>query len=111
MKADALRIAMLQPIVELLVITEVEALLLKLPLQIPISFGDEDEIRMRFLYDGNQISPVLRCRPWTRAAAPGPLEDRVQQEHGHVAADSIALAGDTRNSFRRRLTEPRLKSI
>ena len=45
MKADTLRIAVLQPVIELLVVAEVESLLLQLPLQVPIGLGNEEEIR------------------------------------------------------------------
>src|SRR5580704_11080988 len=49
MKPNSLCIVMLQAIIEPLVVAEVEPLLLQLPLQVPISLGDEAEVWMRFL--------------------------------------------------------------
>ena len=66
---------------------------------------------MRFLDGRDHINPVFGCRPLARAAAPGALEDRIQQKHRHIAADAIALAGDTRDGFNHGLPKPWLKSI
>ena len=43
MKPDALGVVVLQPIIEPLVVAEVEPLLLQLPLQVPVSLGNEAE--------------------------------------------------------------------
>ncbi len=66
---------------------------------------------MRFLDGGNHVNPVLRLwlRSW--ATAPCALEDFVQQQHRHVAADTIALFGDVRNSSHCRFPKPWLKRI
>src|ERR1700691_695337 len=45
-KSNTFRLVVFQAIIKLLVITEIEALLLQLPLQIPIGFGDKHEARM-----------------------------------------------------------------
>ena len=55
--------------------------------------------------------PVVVGRPGSGAAAPGALEDVVQHEHGHVAADAVALSGDLRDRLDHRLPEPRLKGV
>ena len=62
MKANPLGVAVFQPIVKLLVVAEVESLLLKLPLQIPICLGNKEEAGMCFLNGGDHIRPVLRWR-------------------------------------------------
>src|SRR5580700_9458640 len=49
MKPKILCVVMLQAIINPLVVTEVEPLLLQLPLHIPVSFGNEQELRVRFL--------------------------------------------------------------
>ena len=43
--------------------------------------------------------------------APGPLEDIVQHEHRHVAADTVTLSGDLRDRLDHRLPESRLKGV
>ena len=77
MPADAFCIAVLHPIVKLLVVTEVETLLLELPLQVPVSLGDKEKTGMLLLDGGDHIDPVLRCGPQSRTSAPGALENRV----------------------------------
>ena len=49
MQADALCIAVLQSVVELLVVAEVETLLLEFPLQIPVGLGNKEKAGMLFL--------------------------------------------------------------
>ncbi len=48
---------------------------------------------------GDHLTPVLRLRPWPSPSAPGALENCVEQKHRHVAANTIALAGDTGKRF------------
>src|SRR5271157_3043581 len=43
MQANALRVLLLEAVVESLVVTEIESLLLQLPLQVPVRLRDEDE--------------------------------------------------------------------
>ena len=94
-KAKALWVVVFKPVIERLVVTHVESLLVKLPLQAPIGFGNEEEAGMRLLDGGDYIDPVLACRPLTRACAPGALEDRIQQKHRHIEANTVTLTGDS----------------
>src|SRR5258708_16328137 len=88
-KADALRIVVLQAVVEPLVIAEVEPQLLKLPLLTPISFGNEEEVRIRFLDGGDHATPILCGRPNPRAPSPGPFKDFLPPNHFHLATNSV----------------------
>src|SRR5262249_27765760 len=74
---------------EPLVVGVIETLVVQGPLQVPVHFGHEGEA-------GNALADTLRCPgPEERSAlAPGSLEDVGQDQHGHVAADAVALAGD-----------------
>ena len=49
MHAHALGIVVFQPVVQPLVVAEIESLLLELPLQVPIGLGDEKKVGMRAL--------------------------------------------------------------
>ena len=55
----ALGIPVLHPVVELLVVAEVEPLLLQLPLQVPVGLGDEPELRMLRLDRRDDRRPVV----------------------------------------------------
>src|SRR5580704_7101203 len=99
MKPNPLCIVMLQAIIEPLVVAEVEPLLLQLPLQVPVSLGNEAEVWMRSLDGRDHVTPVLGCRPLPCTTAPGAFEDLVQQKHGHIATDAIALSRDTGHGF------------
>ena len=99
MQPHTLGVVMLQAVVEPLVVTKVEALLLQLPLEVPVSFGNKEEVGIVFFDGRNQIAPVFCCRRLSRAAAPGAFEDRIKQQHRHVTTDAVALAGDTQNGF------------
>ena len=46
MLAHALGVPVLHAVVEFLVVAEIKALLLQLPLQVPIGLGDEPELRV-----------------------------------------------------------------
>src|SRR5271165_7010058 len=96
---------------EPLVVAEVETLLLQLPLQVPVSLGNKEKVRMRFLSGGDYVAPVLGFRPRPCTAAPRAFEDCVQQQHRHVAANAIALAGNTGKRFNRGPAKPGLKRI
>ncbi len=47
MQTNAFGGLVLQAVVEPLVVAEIESLLLQLPLEVPIGFGNEQEVRMR----------------------------------------------------------------
>src|SRR5262245_17640660 len=55
MLANAGRVVVLEPIVEAFVVAEVEPEFLELPLEVPVRFGDEKEIRMRLLDGRNDV--------------------------------------------------------
>src|SRR5271170_2207144 len=111
MKPNTLCIIMLEAIIEPLVVAEVEPQLLQLPLQAPVSFGHEEELRMPSLDGCDYATPVLVWRPLPCAAAPGAFEDPVQQKHSHVAADTITLSRDTGDGLYHCLPKPGLKRI
>src|SRR5262249_942647 len=88
-----------QAIVEALVVGVIEPLLLECPLQVPVCLGHEQEARLppAHVLDGRR--PEWRVDRRTavarkRAIAPGARDDVGQDQHGHVAADAVALAGD-----------------
>src|SRR3954465_10245881 len=80
MQADALSIAVLQPVVEFLVVAEIKTLLLEFPLQVPICLSDKEETRMLLLGGRDRINPIFRF--WTRPSpqAPSPFEDWVHHQ-------------------------------
>ena len=83
------RVALRESVVEPLVVGVVEALLLQGPLEIPIDFSEEEEARD---LGANSVRGPGPERG--RGDPPRPLEDLRQDQHRHVAADAIALAGD-----------------
>src|SRR5262245_743475 len=111
MKPYTLRIAMLQTVVEPLVVTKVEPLVLQLPFEVPVSLGNKEKVRISSLNDRNKVAPVFRCRRFSRTAAPRAFEDRIEQQHRHVTANAVALAGDTQNGFEDGATKLGLESV
>ena len=101
----------LHPVVEFLVVAEVETLLLQLPLQIPIRLGDEPELRVPALDRRDHRRPVVVVGFGPGAATPRALEGGVQHEHGHVAPNAVALFGNLRDRLDRRLPERGLKGV
>src|SRR5580692_9470429 len=99
MEPNTLCIVMFQAIIEPLVVAEVEPMVLQLPLQIPVSFGDKAESRIVFLHSSDDVIPILGWRTLPCTTCPGPFEDLIQQEHCHVAADAVTLSRDARHSF------------
>ena len=100
--ADSGRVLADDPFAEPLVVAEVEPVLLKLPLQVPVGLGDEHGLRVpaaQVTYHGR---PEFLARLAPCPAAPGPGEDVAGHQHGHVAADSVALASDARQRLGRR---------
>ncbi len=66
---------------------------------------------MRTLNGRDHVIPVIGWRPLPCTTTPRAFEDLVQQKHGHVATDSIALSRNTGDSFNRCLPKPGLKRI
>jgi len=83
-----------EPVVQPLIVAEVEALLLERPLQVPVRLGHEPEFRVRLVQRTDHRRPVVVGRPGAGAFIPGTREDVVHHEHRHVAADTVALIGD-----------------
>src|SRR5947209_1741835 len=81
-------ILVLQAVVESLVVTEVKALLLKLPFEIPVSLGYKEKSRGHVLNGRNDLAPILLRRRLPDPAPPRALENSVQQKHRHVTSDS-----------------------
>ena len=104
--ADRAGVALLQAVVEPLVVGVVEALLLEGPLEVPVDLGEEEEAR-------DLGSDGLRGPGPERRGGdpPGPLEDLRQDEHRHVAADAVALAGDPPELAEHRLLEGRVAVV
>src|SRR5215469_7595995 len=109
MKPNALRVSMFQPVIQPLVITEIETLLLEFPFEIPVSLGDEEEIRMRLHYRRDHVHPIIGGGGCADVALPRALEDGVEQKHRHVAAQAIALGGDIINCFDHAPAQRRIK--
>ena len=102
---DAGHILADDPVVEPLVVAEVESLLLQRPLEVPVGLGDEHGLRVCAAQFGDDGRPELLGRLRPGPAAPGLGEDLVDHQHGHVAADPVALRGDVRQGRRGRRTQ------
>ena len=98
--ANRTDVALLEPVVEPLVVGVVEALLLKGPFEVPVDLGEKEEAR------DLGSDRVRDSRPeGGRGDSPRSLEDLRQDEHRHVAADAIALVGDPLELSEHRLLE------
>ena len=78
-----------EPIVEPLVVGVVETLVLQRPFQVPIDLRHEAEAGNPLTHASGRVRP----EEWG-TAAPGSFEDFWQDQHGHVAAQAVALLGD-----------------
>ncbi len=85
---------MLQAIVQPLVVAVVEPLLLKFPLEIPVGFCDEQDLRISIAHGSDEFDPIFPPRFLACAGSPRPLEDGIHHEHGHVATHPVALFGN-----------------
>ena len=83
-----------QPVVQALVVAVVEPLLLERVLEVPVRLRHEDEVAVIRLDRRDRGGPVLVRRAGAGSLAPRPLEDVVQHQHRHVAANTVALVGD-----------------
>ena len=61
MQSNAFRVSIFQTVVQPLVVTEIEALLLEFPFKVPIGLRDEEEIRMCLLSPRGLLPPSNRC--------------------------------------------------
>jgi hypothetical protein len=89
MIADRPHMALSQAVVEPLVVAVGEALLLQGPFEVPIDLGHEGESGIPSVHCCRRLRPERLWRD-----PPGPLENLGQQQHRHVAAYAVALAGD-----------------
>ena len=87
-----------QPVVQPLVVGVVEALGQQFPFHVPIDLGQEQEIGVLLLDSGDDHLPELSFRDGAGALAPRLGEDATGDQHGHVAAQAIALPGDLQQS-------------
>ena len=78
-----------QTVVQALVVGVVEALLLQRPFEVPVDLNHEEEAWGALAHPPRRLGP----EEWG-ALTPGALEDVGQDQHGHVAADAVALARD-----------------
>ena len=96
MPAHRGRVLVREPVVEALVVTEVEALLHERELHVPVGLGDPGEV---VADAGHHLRPVLRGG---RLERPRAREDLVGHQHRHVAAHAVALLGDRAQRLARR---------
>ena len=92
--ADGGRVLLDDPVIQPLVVAEVEALLLEFRLHVPVRLGDEHDLRVLPAQLADHGRPEFLGRRGPGAGAPGLGEDVVDHEHGHVAPDAVALTGD-----------------
>jgi hypothetical protein len=84
-----------EPVVEALVVAVMESLLLKFPLKPPVGLGDEDEMGEALVNRFDDLHPVFALQLSAGTASPCLAEDPVDEQDGHVAADSVTLVRDT----------------
>src|SRR5262249_55090813 len=80
MRPDALGSIMLQAVVQPLVVTVVESLLLQVPLQVPIGLGDKEHVRMSLPHSGDKIRPVFSLRLGTGPSSPGSFKNGIHEQ-------------------------------
>ena len=78
-----------QAVIQALVIGVIKSLLLQHPFQVPIDFGHEAKLGIALPHALDRRRPERLGRD-----VPGSLENIRQQQHRHVAAHAIALAGN-----------------
>jgi len=108
---DLLGEGVLQPVEEPFVVAVVEALLHQLPLQVPVRLGHEQEIRVVRSNGADDLAPVFAGRARSRPRTPGLFEDPGDEEHGHVTAHAVALAGDLAKRLDGGAPQPRVECV
>ena len=104
--ANRARRAVLEAVVEPLVVGVVEPLLLERPLEVPVDLGQEQESR-DLRADGRRGARPER----RRRDPPRPLEDLGQHQHRHVAAHAVALARDPPKLAEQRVLQRRVPVV
>ena len=79
------------PVIEPLVVAKVKPLPLQFPFEVPVGLSDQQNIRMPRAKQTDNRRPKLLCGRRSGPTMPGPVEDIVRHEHGHVTADPVAL--------------------
>jgi hypothetical protein len=82
-------VSVAQAIVESLVVGVIEPLLLERPFEVPVDLGHEGEAGSVLAHSPCGVGPE-----GLRANIPRPFEHVGEHQHGHVAADAVALTGD-----------------
>src|SRR5437763_883912 len=93
MLAHEARLPRPQPVVDPLVVREVETLCLQRPLEAPVNLGDEEELGVPPADMGDGLGPEGtidgRCAvPGPPALAPGSRDALRLEQHRHVATDA-----------------------
>lgn len=83
-------------VVERFIVGEVEADFLESGFEVPVGFGEEEEVGVSFseLLDGFGPELAFGWRGGGGEVAPGLEEYLVEEEHCHVAAEAVAMFGD-----------------
>src|SRR5215471_15669056 len=102
---------MLQTVIKPFVVAVVEAQLLQIPLAVPVRLGNEEEIRIALPHCRSELGPILPLGTLARPASPRALEDRIEEQHCHIAADTVALSGDVEHRLDRGVPEPWLECV
>jgi len=92
-KANALWVVVFKPVIESLVVTDVESLLVKLPLQTPVGSAMKSKPGCDCLMAGITSTSTRLPAVDPRGCSRGALDDRIQQKHRHIAANTVTLTG------------------
>ena len=111
MGPDTVNIPINKAVIQPFVVAIVEALLLKVPLLIPIGFGNEQEIGIRTSHGWDEHLPEIGSGLRTCTVAPRLTEDFVHYQHGYVATNAIAHTRDPGHSIKDGFPETGIKHI